>query len=260
MRLLRFLWRLGEAAGTLVWLVSIFGGICLLFAAALYGAFEGLPKLLQALAALLFFALATVVILEVIQYGRQASGRFHRPKLRLALIMGPEFLHTSYRTGHSFDSLDELIQWQYPDDQVITCHTFQVKVAEVGNAPAKNVAVRICGIDPPPQPGHFSLPIRLAITSGDDAGSASRTNLEPLDREYVALFHIGETAAGRRFLTPPFFLAHDEFVLEIEALIEGRRSDVRYFKVVGLSHEQPDGARAISDEAPRIEEVDSLQG
>jgi hypothetical protein len=235
MRLLRFLWRLADAAGMFVLLASILAGAITMSAAALYGAFEGLPRLAQVFAAVAVFAASSVAVLEVIQYGRLQAGRFRRPQLQINSGTGFEFIHTfrplDGRPGERV--FDELIQLDFPQDRVTAFHTLKLKVAEVRNARAEKVLVRISQVKPPPESGQYSLPIPLPLLPRGDS-STGNSSMEPGEVRYVALLHFSETAEGRTGLAPavPWAL-HNEFVFEVEALVDGKRSSSHWFGLKG---------------------------
>lgn len=249
------LWRLVEAAGTAVWLVSLAAGIAVTVAAAFYGAFENLPRLVQVVAVILVFALASIVILEVVQYGRLQAGRFRGPQLRISAGSGFEFVHQTrpLKRYSGERALDELIEWDFPDDEFKVFYTLKLKVAETASARAKNIVVRITGINPPPEPGEYSLPIRLSnVTSHSDDNT-----LEPGEVGYVALLHVTQTAEGRTGLAPAFWFLHDECIFGVEALVDGKSSDMRYFRMTGLVAHTPEGKRVVAG-IPDLEEVESL--
>lgn len=113
MRWAKYLWRLVETASTVAWLAAVFGGIAVTIAAALYGAFSGLPKLAQVFAALLVFAVTWTLIVMAVRAtrdafgGRWTSGSLLDDTLKIAQANGRR-LHAEAGELNPIGNLDRL--------------------------------------------------------------------------------------------------------------------------------------------------------
>jgi hypothetical protein len=112
MRWAKYLWQLVETASTVAWLAAVFGGIAVTIAAALYGAFSGLPKLAQVFAALLVFGMTWTLIVLAVRAtrgafaGRLASGSLDNT-LKIAQANGRR-LHSEAGELNPIGNLDRL--------------------------------------------------------------------------------------------------------------------------------------------------------